>query len=38
MVEGAREVCGSMIVVGGNPKILWWNDEVKAAGKRKEAS
>ena len=31
----AREVCGS-VVEGGNPKSVWWNDQVKAAVKRKE--
>ena len=30
MVESA------VIVRGGNPKCVWWNDEVKAAVKRKE--
>ena len=38
MVESAREVCGSVRVGGRNPKVLWRNDEVKAAVKRKEDS
>ena len=29
MVEGAREVCGSVRVGGKNPKSVWWNDKVK---------
>ena len=37
MVESAREVCGSMRVGGKNPKSVWWNDEIKAAVRRKEA-
>ena len=36
MVESAREVCGSLRVGGENPKCVWWNDEVKAAVRRKE--
>ena len=36
MVESAREVCGSVSVGVGNPKSVWWNDQVKAAVKRKE--
>ena len=36
MVESARDVCGSLQVGGGNPKSVWWNDQVKAAVKRKE--
>ena len=36
MVESVREVCGSVKVGVGNPKSVWWNDEVKAAVKRKE--
>ena len=36
MIESAREVCGSVIVRGGNPKSVWWNDQVKAAVERKE--
>ena len=31
MVESARELCGSVQVEGGNPKSVWWNDQVKAA-------
>ena len=36
MVESAREVCGSVKVGGKNPKSVWWNDEIKAAVRRKE--
>ena len=36
MVESAREICGSVRVGGGNPKSMWWSDQVKAAVKRKE--
>ena len=36
LVETAREVCGSMRIRGKNPKSVWWNDEVKAAVRRKE--
>ena len=37
MVESARELCGSVRVVGGgNIKSVWWNDQVKPAVKRKE--
>ena len=35
MAESAREVCGSMRVGGKNPRSVWWNDEVKAAVRRK---
>ena len=35
MVESTREACGSLRVGGKNPKSLWWNEEIKAAGKRK---
>ena len=38
MVESPREVCGSVRVGGKNPKSLWWNDEIKAAVRRKEAA
>ena len=34
--RSAREVCGSVGVGGKNPKSVWWNDEIKAAVKRKE--
>ena len=37
MVESAR-VCGSVRVGGKNPKSVWWNDEIKAAVRRKEAA
>ena len=36
MVESAREVYGSVRVGGGNPKCVWWNEQVKAEIKRKE--
>ena len=38
MVEIAREVCVSVRVGEGSPKSMWWNDEVKAAVKRKVAA
>ena len=38
MVESAREVCGSVRVGGKNPKNVWWNEEIKAAIRRKEAA
>ena len=38
MVENAREVSGSVRVVGKNSKSVWWNDEIKAAVIRQEAS
>ena len=38
MVESAREMCGSVRVGGRNPKNMWYNDEVKAAVKRNEAT
>ena len=30
MVESAREGCGSVRVGRGNPKSVWWNDQVKS--------
>ena len=36
IVESAREICDSVRV--GNPKSMWWNDEVKDAVNRKEAA
>ena len=36
MVESAREVCGSVRVGGKNPKSECWNEEIKAAVRRKE--
>ena len=36
MVESAKEVCGSVGVVGKNPKSVWQNDKVKTAVRRKE--
>ena len=38
MVENAREVCGSVRVGRKNPKSVGWNNEVKAAFRRKEAN
>ena len=38
LVESARELCGSVRVGGKNPKCVWWNDEVKAVVRRKEAA
>ena len=38
MIESAREVCGSVRLGGENTKIVWWNDQIKAAVKRKEAA
>ena len=31
-------MCGSVRVRGKNLKSVWWNDEIKAAVRRKEAS
>ena len=31
-------MAGSVRVGGNNPKSVWWNDEVKAADKRKEGA
>ena len=38
IVESAREVCDSVRAEGGNPKIAWWNNQVKAAVRRKKAA
>ena len=38
MAERAKEVCGSVRVGRKNPKSLWWNDEGKAAVRRKAAA
>ena len=38
MVESARVVCGSVRVGGKTPKSVWWNDEIKAAVRSKEAT
>ena len=38
MVESPREVCGSVRAEGKNPKSVWWNDEIKAGVRRKEAA
>ena len=35
MVESVREVCNSVRVGGKNPKSVWWNDDIKAAVRRK---
>ena len=37
MLESAREVRGSVRVGRKNPKSMCWNDEIKAAVRRKEA-
>ena len=37
-VESAREVCGSGRGWAKNPKSAWWNDEIKAAVRRKEVA
>ena len=31
-----HSVCGSVRVGGGSPKIVWWNDQVKATVKSKK--
>ena len=36
IVESAREVCGSVRAGGKNLKIMWWNNEIKLAVKKKE--
>ena len=36
MVKSTREVCSSVRVEGKNKKNVRWNDEVKAAVRRKE--
>ena len=36
--RSAREVCGSVRVGRKNLKSVWWNDEIKAAARRKEAA
>ena len=33
-----QEVCGSVRVGGKNPERVWWNYEVKAVVRRKEAA
>ena len=38
MVEIARKECGSVRVVRKNPRSVWWNNEVKAIVRRKEAA
>ena len=37
MVENAKEVHGSLRVGEGNPKSVWWNDQVKAAARDEDA-
>ena len=37
MVESTRGVCGSVRMGVKNPQSVWWNDEIKAAVRRKEA-
>ena len=37
-MESAREVCSSVRVGEKKPKSVWWNDEMKAAVRRKEAA
>ena len=36
MVEKSEELCGSVKVECGNPKSVWWNNQVKSSVKRKE--
>ena len=38
MVENTRIVCSSVQVRGGNPKNVWWNNQVKTVVKRKEVA
>ena len=38
MVECAREVYGSVRIGGKNSNSVWWNDEIKAAVRRKETA
>ena len=38
MVESSRKVCGSVRVGGKNSKSMRWNDEIKAAVRRKETA
>ena len=38
MMESVKEVCGSVRVGEKNQKRVWWNDEIKAAVRRKEAT
>ena len=38
MLESERELCDSVKVARKNPKIVWWNDEVKAVVRRYEAA
>ena len=38
MVESTREVWGSVTVEGKNPNSVFWNDEIKAAVRRKETA
>ena len=36
--ESARKVCDSAMLVGENPKSVWWNDKLKVAVMKKEAA
>ena len=38
IIEGKREVCGSVRVRGKNPKSVQWDDGVKAGIRRREAA
>ena len=38
IVQSARKVCRSVRLGGGNPKTVWWDDQVETAVKRKENS
>ena len=38
MMENAREIFDSVRVGEKNSKSVWWNDEIKAAARRKEAA
>ena len=38
IVESSREVCGSVRAGGKSPKSVWWNNEIKAAVREKEAA
>ena len=38
MIESARDVCGSGKGDWENPKSVWWNNEIKAAVKKKKAA
>ena len=38
IVVSVREGCGSVRVEGKNLKSVWWNDDIKATVRRKEAA